>query len=77
VGVLIPDLIVDGKAIVDPKVVISFTETHLAQMAGYLAITGLELAILINFKQAKLEWKRVVRQVGRVTADETDRADCL
>ena len=77
VGVLIPDLIVDGKAIVDPKVVISLTETHLAQMAGYLAITGLELAILINFKQAKLEWKRVVRQVGRVTADETDRADCL
>ena len=77
VGVLIPDSIVDGKAIVDPKVVISFTETHLAQMAGYLAITGLELAILINFKQAKLEWKRVVRQVGRVTADDADRADCL
>ncbi len=31
-------------------------------MTGYLAITGLQLAILINFKNAKLEWKRVVRQ---------------
>jgi hypothetical protein len=31
-------------------------------MAGYLAITGLQLAILINFKNAKLEWKRIVRQ---------------
>ncbi len=40
----------------------SFTDTHVAQMTGYLAISGLQLAILINFKNAKLEWKRVVRQ---------------
>jgi GxxExxY protein len=75
VGLLVPDLIVDGKVIVDPKVVTAFTDTHIAQMAGYLAITGLELAILINFKNAKLEWKRIVRQAGRVTADHTDKAD--
>lgn len=62
VGLLIPDLIVDRKVIVDPKVVTNFTETHLAQMIGYLAITKLQLALLINFKNAKLEWKRVVRQ---------------
>jgi hypothetical protein len=31
-------------------------------MAGCLAITGLQLAILINFKNAKLEWKHIVRQ---------------
>ena len=31
-------------------------------MLGYLAITGLTLAILLNFKNAKLEWKRVVRE---------------
>ncbi len=62
VGTLIPDLIVDGSVIVDPKVVAAFTETHTAQMTGYLAITGLNLAILINFKNAKLEWKRIVRQ---------------
>ena len=62
VGTLIPDLIVDGSVIVDPKVVAAFSETHTAQMTGYLAITGLDLAILINFKSAKLEWKRIVRQ---------------
>ena len=62
VGTLIPDLIVDGSVIIDPKVVSAFTETHTAQMVGYLAITGLHLAILINFKNAKLEWKRIVRQ---------------
>ena len=61
VGLLIPDLIVDGKLIADPKVVTAFSDTHLAQMIGYLNITGLEVAILLNFKDARLGWKRVVR----------------
>ena len=30
-------------------------------MIGYLDITGLDLALLINFKNARLEWKRVLR----------------
>lgn len=61
VGTLIPDMIVDELVIVDPKVVTAFNDNHIAQMLGYLAITGLSLAILLNFKQAKLQWKRVVR----------------
>jgi len=61
IGRLVPDLIVDDLVIVDPKVVESFNENHLAQMLGYLSITGLNLAILISFKQARLEWRRVVR----------------
>ena len=61
IGTLIPDLIVDDAVIVDPKVVTAFNETHIAQMIGYLAITGLQLALLLNFKEAKLQWKRVVR----------------
>ena len=61
IGSLVPDLIVDDAVIVDPKVVACFSETHVAQMIGYLNITGLELALLINFKNARLEWKRVLR----------------
>jgi GxxExxY protein len=61
IGTLIPDLIVDGKVIVDAKVVTAFNDSHIAQMTGYLAITGLRLAILLNFKSARLEWKRVVK----------------
>jgi len=61
IGTLVPDLIVDQAVIADPKVVSAFNDAHVAQMTGYLAITGLELAILLNFKNAKLEWKRVVR----------------
>jgi GxxExxY protein len=60
IGTLIPDLLVDESVIVDCKVVSAFTDTHLAQMLGYLNITGFRLAILFNFKNAKLDWKRVV-----------------
>ncbi len=61
IGTLQPDLIVDDLVIVDPKVVSDFTDTHVAQMSGYLAITNLQLAILLNFKFARLGWKRVAR----------------
>jgi len=60
IGKLVPDLIVDGKVITDPKVVCAFNDTHIAQMLGYLNITDLEVALLLNFKEAKLSWKRVV-----------------
>jgi len=61
VGLLIPDLVVGGQIIVDTKVVSVFNESHVAQMIGYLTITGLQLGLLINFKNLKLEWKRVVK----------------
>jgi GxxExxY protein len=35
VGLLVPDLIVDGKVIVDAKVVTTFNESHIAQMGHY------------------------------------------
>ena len=74
IGKLVPDLIVDGKVIADPKVVTEFNDTHLAQMLGYLNITGLEVALLLNFKEAKLKWKRVVR-TQKGTTDDADNAD--
>lgn len=72
IGNLIPDLIVDRAVIVDPKVVSCFTETHVAQMIGYLNITGLDLAILLNFKNARLEWKRVLRSQESEKATDPD-----
>lgn len=61
IGTLIPDLLVDDLVIADPKVVTAFNETHVAQMLGYLSITELRLAILLNFKTTRLDFKRVVR----------------
>lgn len=62
IGNLVPDTIVDGLVIADPKVVEAFNETHVRQMIGYLAITKLKLALLLNFKHVKLDWKRIVRE---------------
>ena len=59
IGTLIPDLIVDGRLIVDPKVVSEFNDSHVAQMLGYLNITGLKTALLLNFKYANLGIKRI------------------
>ena len=73
IGNLVPDLIGDHLVIVDSKVATTFTDTHVAQMIGYLNITSLELALLINFKNATLSWKRVVNQFVR----ETDEPPAL
>lgn len=59
IGSLIPDLIVNGTIIVDAKVASAFNESHIAQMLGYLNITGLKTALLLNFKYARLQIKRV------------------
>ncbi len=59
IGNLIPDLIVENTVIVDPKVVKAFTDTHTAQMLGYLNITNLNTALLLNFKNAELGIKRI------------------
>ena len=77
IGKLVPDLIVDGKVIADPKVVSAFNDTHIAQMLGYLNITGLEVALLLNFKESTLTWKRVVRGFKEkdLTTDDTNNTD--
>ena len=61
VATLVPDLLVQESVIVDPKVVEDFTPSHVAQMIGYLAITNLRVALLLNFKFADLRWRRIVR----------------
>lgn len=75
IGKLIPDLIVDGKVIVDPKVATAFNDSHVAQMLGYRNITGLQVALLLNFKESKLDWKRVVNERRNRTADDADNTD--
>jgi len=60
-GNLIPDLVVENSVNVDTKVVDAFTPAHEAQMLGYLNITGLDVALLLNFKVWPLGKKRIIR----------------
>jgi GxxExxY protein len=61
VGDYIPDLIAFKKIIIDTKVIPKITDNEIGKMMNYLKITGLRLGYIINFKNSKLEWKRVIR----------------
>jgi len=63
VGKLITDLTADSKVILELKVAESITETHIAQALSYLAITGLQVALIFNFKNASIQFKRVVNSI--------------
>ena len=60
VGEYIPDLITFDSIIVDAKVINQITNIERAQMLNYLKITGLKVGLVINFKNSKLEWERIV-----------------
>ena len=65
VGEYIPDLIVHDQIVVDTKVVEQIGDHELGQMLNYLKITGLKVGLTLNFKRAKLEWKRVILEENR------------
>jgi GxxExxY protein len=60
VGEYIPDIVAFDKVVVDVKVIEKITDNELGQMLNYLKITALKVGLLLNFKRARLEWKRVV-----------------
>ena len=56
----IPDLIAFELVIVDTKVIERITDLEIGQMLNYLRITGLPVGLILNFKNPKLEFRRVV-----------------
>jgi GxxExxY protein len=60
VGEYIPDLIVAGKIIVDTKVIDRISNHERGQLINYLRITRLPVALIFNFRYAKLQWERLV-----------------
>jgi GxxExxY protein len=65
VGLYVPDLICFDQIVVDTKTIERITDHELGQMLNYLKITGLDVGVILNFKHAKLGWKRVVLQRNR------------
>ncbi|MBL9150940.1 MAG: GxxExxY protein [Verrucomicrobiales bacterium] len=60
VGDCIPDLTVSASVLVEIKAVDRIGESEVAQMLNYLRVAKLGLGLVVNFKNPKLEWKRVV-----------------
>ena len=60
VGEFIPDLIDFGSVIVDTKVIDRITDRERGQLLNYLRNTKLRVGLILNFKNARLEFERVV-----------------
>jgi GxxExxY protein len=60
VGEFAPDLIVFGLVVVDTKVIDRITDHERGQMLNYLRITKLRVGLILNFKNARLEFERIV-----------------
>ena len=61
----IPDLEVAGKVIVETKVVERIVDDHIGQVLNYLKISGLEVGVILNFRYASLQYKKLVNQRNR------------
>ena len=55
------NLVVEGNVIVELKAAKAIAPQHQAQMINYLKATGIEVGLLINFGNPKLEYKRFTR----------------
>jgi GxxExxY protein len=60
VGLFIPDVIAFDAVVVDTKVIEQITDHERGLMLNYLRITKLRVGVVLNFKHAKLEWKRII-----------------
>ena len=60
IGRYVVDILIEDKVILELKVVDKITDIHIAQTINYLKITGKKLGIILNFKNKKLEYKRVI-----------------
>lgn len=59
VGEYIPDLVVFGKVIVETKTIERISDHEVGRMLNYLRATHLQVGLILNFKNAKLQFRRV------------------
>ena len=56
----VADFLVYDSIILEIKSATTIIESHLAQALSYLSVSGMKLAIVINFGERSLNWKRMV-----------------
>jgi len=58
VGNFYADVIVEEKVLLELKAAKALASEHIAQTLSYLKTTGLEVGLLVNFGNPKLEYRR-------------------
>ena len=59
-GAYVADLVVEGTVILELKSVHALTAAMEAQLLNYLRLSGAPVGYLVNFRNARVEWKRRV-----------------
>lgn len=54
------DFVVFDAIVVEVKSVTTLIDAHMTQALSYLAVSGMKLALIINFGERSLTWKRIV-----------------
>jgi GxxExxY protein len=57
----VPDLLVENRLILELKTADAIIDDFRGQILNYLKVTGLKVGLILNFRHAKLEWERLVR----------------
>ena len=74
VGDFYADIFVEEKVTVELKAIKAIAPEHQAQIINYLNATGVEVGLLINFGNPKLEYKRFTRNKN-MNMDKQDIQD--
>ncbi|MDZ4848161.1 MAG: GxxExxY protein [Pirellulaceae bacterium] len=61
VGNFIADMLIENQLIIEIKSVVQLNVAHEVQLVNYLAATGIEIGLLINFGPDKVEVRRKFR----------------
>ncbi len=61
VGEFFADIVVEGLVILELKAVRKVLSEHAAQIINYLKATGIDVGLLVNFGNPKLEYRRFHR----------------
>jgi GxxExxY protein len=56
----VADFIIDDSIILEIKSSVAIIDAHVAQAISYLSVSGLKLALIINFGEKSLTYKRVI-----------------
>ena len=60
VGEYLADLVVENSIVIEVKSAKALSNEHVAQLLNYLHISGCRLGYLVNFRNTRVEFKRLV-----------------
>jgi len=69
VGEFYADVLLEDKVIIELKAVSGLRPEHHAQLINYLNATGIDVGLLVNFGNPKLEYRRFSRKKSSDAGD--------